>query len=292
VEIRRLEAGDLPVCSAIFNEAYAAVHREYGFEDEDDGGDDDWLFGPLQHFLQTDPDGGLIAEDQDGGVAFASTVRRDTWWFLAFLFVRPRAQGKGIGRELIQRLQPADEGMTVATMVETFQATATSLYASEGMIPAAPKYWLTARRESLRMNADPALTRTPISDRDIESLSSLDRLVLGFARPGDHLWWMRSMKGYLYRSADRVVGYAYLDGNWISPALGIDEPTLVAVFRDIIQLIDGDEVETAIFGSSRQLFGALMHAGFRIGPSKYTTVYASNKGTLPPNYVLHADWLP
>jgi len=292
VDIRRIEERDLTVCADIFNEAYAEVHRAAGFENDDDGDDEAWLLTPLQHFLETDPEGGLIAEADGDAVAFAWTVQRDTWWFLSFLFVRPHAQGQGIGHELLRQLLPRDKGMTIATMVESFQGTATSLYAGEGMIPAAPKYWLTAPRDSLRTRADSALTGTPITDEDIESLSSLDRQVLGFVRPKDHLWWMRSMKGYLYRSADRVVGYAYLDGNWISPALGIDEPTLVAVFRDTIQLVGKGDVETAVFGSSRLLFRELIRAGFRIGPSKYTTVYASNNGVMPPSYVLHADWLP
>jgi hypothetical protein len=177
-------------------------------------------------------------------------------------------------------------------MVESFQATATGLYAAEGIIPCAQKYWLIAKTESVRFSPNAGLTRTPMSEDDLERLGSLDQRILGFARPDDHRWWLQSMNGYTYRSGTDLVGYAYVDDGWISPALAVDEPTLVALFMDVAQVVHKDEVETAIFGTSRELFKTLMHSGFRIGPSKYSSVYASTGGALPSSYVLHADWLP
>jgi GNAT superfamily N-acetyltransferase len=291
VEIRRLEESHLAACVDIFNEAFNEVHRVNGFED-DVVDDDTWLLKPLRHFLWTDPEGGLVARDEHGEIAFASSVRRDAWWFLSFLFVRPRAQGQGVGHELIRRLMPQRDGLRTSTMVESFNTGAIDLYASEGMVPTVPKYWLTAPTDSIRLGKVGSLVRSDMTEENIEEIAVLDQEILGFVRRSDHRWWMRSMRGFVYRSGQRAVGYAYLDDGWIAPALAVDETTLVQLFSDVVSLVDKPEVETAFFGTSSGLFQTLMRAGFRIGPSTYTSVYASNAGAPPPSYILHSDWLP
>lgn len=293
MDIRRLEESDFPACVEIFNEAFDDVHRHYGFDEDlaEDG--DTWLLKPLQHFLRTDPDGGLVAIDEDGAVAFASTVRRDRWWFLSFLFVRPRAQQQGIGLELVRRLLPSQgSDMTIATIVESFNRVATGLYAREGMIPTAPKYWLSLPTEAAVFVEATGLTRSEMTEDASESIASLDKELLGFSRRDDHRWWMQSMRGYTYRLGERFVGYAYRDGGWIAPALAVDEPTLIALFTDLAMLVDQEEIETAVLATSRELLQALLRSGFRIGDSKYSSIYASSGGTLPANYILHSDWLP
>ena len=155
------------------------------------------------------------------------------------------------------------------------------------------KIWLIAQTNGLRFEVDGSdLARAPMEEADIEEVCSLDKRSLGFSRADDHRWWMKEMRGFTYRRGREMVGYACLDGGWISPALSTDEETLVAIFADLSVVVEKDEVETAIFGGSRVLFQALLGAGFRIGPSKYSTVYASSHGPLPANYVLHSDWLP
>jgi hypothetical protein len=92
---RHIQDSDFSACSDIFNDAFNDLHRAYGFDEDVVEEDDSWLSKPLAHFLVTDPDGGLIVADEEGEVAFASSFLRDSYWFLPFLFVRPRAQGRG-----------------------------------------------------------------------------------------------------------------------------------------------------------------------------------------------------
>src|SRR3954453_11022104 len=290
---RRIEESDLPACIDIFNEAFNDVHHAYGFDEDVVDDDDSWLAKPLRHFLHTDPDGGLIVTDEEGAVAFGSSILRDRYWFLAFLFVRPRAQGRGFGRQLLRQLLPEGNGLTRSTIVESFQATATGLYSSHRMTPCAVKYWLVAATDQLKPSAGTdVLTRKKMSEDDIDEVSSLDRSILGFSRAADHRWWMESLQGYTYTMDRRIVGYAYVDDGWISPALAVDESMLIALFVDLAQVVEKDEVETAIFGTSAKLFRALIQSGFRIGPSKYSSVSSSSEGPLPASYVQHDDWLP
>ncbi len=53
-------------------------------------------------FLGTDPAGSWVAEDADGLVGFATSVVREDVWALATFAVRPGAQGRGLGRRLLE----------------------------------------------------------------------------------------------------------------------------------------------------------------------------------------------
>ena len=61
--------------------------------------------GPA-HFLETDPGGCWVAEDDSGMVGFATSLRRELMWCLATYAVRPRLQGQGIGRRAARRRRP------------------------------------------------------------------------------------------------------------------------------------------------------------------------------------------
>jgi GNAT superfamily N-acetyltransferase len=56
----------------------------------------------LRHFARSDPGGCWLALDDDGTpVGAAVSSRREGTWGLSLLAVLPRAQGKGVGRELL-----------------------------------------------------------------------------------------------------------------------------------------------------------------------------------------------
>jgi GNAT superfamily N-acetyltransferase len=138
MKTRQLTVDDLSACQAIFNASYNELHRRHEMGTVED--DASWLPPILRHFLQTDPAGARLAMDGGTPVGFASTIRRDDYWFLSFLFVVPDRQGTGIGRQLLTELVP-DDGHDIvrATVVESFQLVSTGLYASVGMTPRAIK---------------------------------------------------------------------------------------------------------------------------------------------------------
>ena len=63
------------------------------------------------HTQATDPDRFVVAtvpgDGQERIVGFGSAVERGSLWFLSMLFVRPEAQGQGLGRALLERILPA-----------------------------------------------------------------------------------------------------------------------------------------------------------------------------------------
>jgi GNAT superfamily N-acetyltransferase len=266
----------------------------------DDAEPDDasWLTPILEHFLQTDPTGARLALDDGTPVGFASTIRRDDYWFLSLLFVLPDHQRKRIGRRLLTELIPDDEGDDVvrATVVESFQPVSTGLYASLGMTPRAIKYWLSGLRRPGTLPPLPAdLRKTQMSDADLDDVDGLDRTLLGFTRRADHRWWSEAgAQRWVYRRGGDLVAYAHVDDGYVGPALATDEETLCSVVADLVGTApEPSAVTVNICGDSGAVFRMLVDAGARIDTgSTYRLVYCSSSGPLPSSYIHHADWLP
>jgi GNAT superfamily N-acetyltransferase len=295
LEIRRARTEDIASCRDIFEESYSDLHRRFGFQD-DDPGDPDWLRPILTHFLQTDPTGTAMAVLDGEPAAFASSIRRDDYWFLSFLFVHPSRQGRGVGRSLLDELSPSESGVVRATVVESFQPVSTGLYASAGMTPRATKYWLSGVRTLGAMPTLPEdIHRAELTDADLAAVDAMDRTLLGFERRPDHTWWRASgTPSWCYRRGSDLVGYAYVDDGYIGPALATDERMLCAIVADVIRTSD-DPASSSInlSGHSGEVFRMLIDAGARIDETaRYRFMYCSNGDLLPSSYIHHADWLP
>lgn len=179
--IRPATATDLPTCAAIWREALNDyLGRLAQAEIPDD-------LAPIlrlyAHLHATDPATFLVAEAPAAGAAltaggqpaidaFVVALRRDALWFLSMLFVRPAAQGRGLGRALLRAVEPGGDasgdgaiggdgsarsaagpssqsrssglsGLTGpirsrATATDTIQPISNGLYASLGIVPRIP----------------------------------------------------------------------------------------------------------------------------------------------------------
>jgi len=293
--IETLMQDDIPACSTIFDAAYNALHRKYGFEVEDEP-DSDWLRPILTRFLATDPQRSLIARTDNEPIAFGSSFRRDDYWFLSFLFVLPSAQGQGVGRRVLEELLDREEGADRATVVESFQPVSTGLYASLGMTPRSIKYWVS---EIGRPGSLPALPddirRSEASEGGQGQIDDLDRALLGFARPVDHSWWQAAGQAcHVFRHHGELIAYAYVDDGFIGPALARDEQTLSAVVADLVRTADSPStVSINVCNDSASVLQMLINAGGRIDDKeRFRYVYCSSDGPLPSSYIHHSDWLP
>lgn len=168
--------------------------------------------------FKQDPGGLWVAEDEDEIVGSAFSWVCGELWFLAELFIAPRMQGSGIGRELLRRtLRHADQAgaKTRALITFTFNTASQGLYVRHGMFPRLPVYMLNADRKALAntgVDARVELRRAEASGSHIAALAALDTSALGVSREKHHRYLLndQATKGFLFYDGDDCFGYVYV----------------------------------------------------------------------------------
>ncbi len=281
---RPARSDDLPECALIWREALNDYLEALNLEPIPD------QLGPIgrlhAHTLSTDPDRFVVATvPADGGsriVGFGAAVERGSLWFLSMLFIRPEAQGQGLGRAILERILPAPDRIgTLATAVDSLQPISVALYSSYGIVPRMPV--LDMRGEIRRPEALPALPSGVVSipfetiaegpaggsgHRELAAtVNALDRELLGVEHPDDHRF-LRSegRQGFLYRGPDGApLGYGYAGSvGRIGPIAIRDGALLEAVVGHLADAVParGARAVWALGGAPR-LIPTLLAAGLR-----------------------------
>jgi Acetyltransferase (GNAT) family len=159
-----------------------------------------------------------IAEDGGEIVGTAFSWVCDDLWFLAELFIAPRIQGSGIGRELLRlTLRHAHQAgaKTRALITFTFNTVSQGLYIRHGMFPRLPIYMFNADRTALPNTGSEQRLKfrgAEASRSHITMLAALDNNALGISREKHHRYLLNdpTVKGFLLYEGDDCIGYAYV----------------------------------------------------------------------------------
>lgn len=134
VEIRRMTYDDVEAAGAVVQAADEAEERRAGREPEPVTEEQTARFRDgSRRFVDRDPDGAWVAVDDQGVVGMAESIRRDDFWGLSMLFVHPRAQGQGIGRQLIDKTLAYAEGARVRMIMTSEDPRALRRYSAAGL---------------------------------------------------------------------------------------------------------------------------------------------------------------
>jgi GNAT superfamily N-acetyltransferase len=156
----------------------------------------------LRYLLSTGA--GWVAESDGRLAGFGITALRGRIDWLVSLFVRPEAQGSGLGRRLLEQLWPPAPTGDRATLVDAASRPATSLYLHAGLTPRFPVLAFEGRLGS-RLGGAPAARDD--EDETRPQVAELDSAAFGSHRPDDHAFWTEN--GFAFRSLyDR-------DGVWL-----------------------------------------------------------------------------
>ena len=294
--IRAATAADLATCAAIWRESLNDyLGRLAQPEIPDELATILRLYG---HLHATDPATFLVAEtpatrartgsepETPAIDAFVVVVRRDGLWFLSMLFVRPAAQGRGVGRALLEAVAPSrangDAGpvQARATATDTAQPISNGLYASLGMVPRIPLLRLVGLPErpgafeALPPGVE-AIAFEEVADTPdglgqsalTAELDALDRHAAGFTRPADHRFVIQEGRiGFFYRDRDgRAIGYGYTsEAGRVGPIAVRDETLLGPIVGHLVHAVrPRGAFGIWVPGTADQAIVPLLRSGFR-----------------------------
>lgn len=133
-DIRPMTVADLEDVALVHHAAEEQLERQAGIEPEPwtDAASQRFLNG-MRRFVEVDPDGAWVAEDDQGVVGMAEAVRRGGFWGLSMLFVHPRGQGQGAGRQLLDKTLEYAEGANVRMIMSSEDPRALRRYSRAGL---------------------------------------------------------------------------------------------------------------------------------------------------------------
>ncbi|HYI22108.1 MAG TPA: GNAT family N-acetyltransferase [Candidatus Limnocylindrales bacterium] len=263
MDFRPILLGDVATCAEIFWAADDDLMLRAGLPPNPRN--EARLFSLFEHIVANDPERGWLAENDGQPTGFAMSVQRGDLTFLAMLFVMPKAQARGLGRELLERSMA--ESSRRAVSIFSVQPISGALYAQYGMVPLVPMYTMTGRpRVELPALAD-SLTVGPV---EAAAVDPIDLEVTGFTRQVDHAAWQAwgRVRFGLFEGGE-LAGYGYAQqAGRIGPVM-VRRPELVLPF--VGQLMK--EIEPVedwmlnVPGPAAEPFESLLKAGMRFdGP--------------------------
>ena len=286
--IRPAAEPDLATCAAIWRDALNDYLGRLGQSEIPED------FGPILrlygHLHATDPGTFLVAGRGGAGSGdpaaidgFVAVVRRDGLAFLSMLFVRPGAQGRGLGRSLLAAAMPAQDDVTWrATATDSVQPISNGLYGSLGMVPRIPLLRLVGLPERRGAFAPLPDGIEPIGFDEVPDgrdasglgrsalaaeLASLDRDAAGFDRTVDHAFHAGEGRiGFLYRDrTGRTVGYGYTsEAGRLGPVAVRDEALIGPVLGHLVHAVRPRGVFGIwVPGTAGEAVVSLLRAGFR-----------------------------
>ncbi|MFC1416754.1 GNAT family N-acetyltransferase [Streptacidiphilus cavernicola] len=208
----RDSAADADAVRELHRAAFGALERELG--EPPRPWDQDRIAGHLartRHLARTDPGGCWLAEDGGQAVGAALSLRREGLWGLALLCVLPSAQGKGVGRTLLDHALAHGHGCLRGMIVVSRDPRAARRYHAAGF-RLHPTMALTGRVDVAAL-PDPGGIPVHLGDASHRPLlDSVDRATRGAGRGPDHEALLRTTEELLVVDTLSGSGYCYRDG--------------------------------------------------------------------------------
>jgi GNAT superfamily N-acetyltransferase len=259
VNLRPTTPADLEALYAVFRAAIGDLYARHAFAPPEPPFE---VFAAQQrHLLECDGERCWVAVERDEVVAYVSAFRRGHTWFLSSLFVRPDAQGRGLGPRLLDRAW-VDGAERRLTITDAIQPVSNALYARRGLIPATPILsFAGAPRVEPPADLEPA-------EPTGRALQVLDLAAYGFDRTLDHEHWRRAGQLTVWARGGEPLAYAYVwPGRAIGPIAGTDGDAAAAALRAELGRRDGASCAVRVPGSAAAAVEVAVAAGLRVaGP--------------------------
>lgn len=256
----------------VFRAAYNELNRSRGFAELPPGPPN-----PFFAFAIAEEAAGCSVAEENGaivGVSIASC--RGPAWFLAFLFIDPACQAKGVGRRLIERaLAHGGDKAGLRTLITfAYNPVAVSLYLRYGMLPLEPLYAFEAAAADLRerlAGGSPIARETAAPGAaSAAPLAAIDGPILGMDRTRLHRFLLGAPGSicHLFRAEGAICGYAYVSASGrvgpVAAAAPLSFESVLDVALAQAAAVSRDRVSTVLAGSNAPAVAAVIGHGMRI----------------------------
>jgi len=249
----------------------------------------------IRHLLEFDPLGGVVAEEDDRIVGVGWVHPRGAVATLGPLAVDPGAQGRGIGRRLLERaVELAGKGLPQVRLVqESFNAVSLGLYLRAGFRIVAPILELELGAGTALVPPRPpagAAVR-PAAPADAARLVARDTRAFGAPRLQSIDLYLRRGRVLVAEDRGALAGYAMGIGfegvAHLGSAAADDAEVLLCLAGTVASELaaQGHRVRTMVPAADRRLVEGLMGFGFRVFRACHYMVRGGGTAP-PPNYLL------
>ena len=169
-----------------------------------------------RHFLGTDPEGSWVAEEDGAVIGMSQSFVREDYWMLSQLGTVPGRQGRGVGRQLLSLALSHGDPHSPGTIQCSRDPKAMALYTSFGFTlhPVVAAWGALPPGAVERPTDVTRLEPDQVTERELDTVTAIDRKVRGSARPADIVAMLTQPgtrlllhddQGYAVTADDRVI---------------------------------------------------------------------------------------
>ena len=273
LKYRKFKPEDRTPVYRMFRESLWDYLLQNGLASPEDENDIDEYFRQQQnlyvHLEQTASEDWVAVTGKGDLVGWARSIERDNHLQLTHFFVDPDAQGGGVGRELLDRAFPLDR-CDQRSIIATTNTRALSLYLRQDVSFQGMAFSFYGEPNMREFDSDLDIEQVDASPRTLENIVDIDSQVLGYRRPIDLEFFMNQQPAFLFRSAGRLVAYAFgCDGYSAGPAASLEPEHLPVLLHQIERSAcqsGMDSLWLTVPAAARQAVTWALSSGYKIDP--------------------------
>ena len=175
-----------------------------------------------------------IAEEPATGatLGYARSVERGGLFELAEFFVHPERQSAGVGAALLDRAFPIGRG-EVRAIIATTDLRAQARYYRSGCAARFPIAGMLGAPRAVALDPDVEIVPVTPGSPDLETVRGVEREVLEFDRGAELGWLAERREGYLYRRAERPIGFSFVSPAGCGPIAALDAPDQAPILAHV-----------------------------------------------------------
>jgi GNAT superfamily N-acetyltransferase len=271
--VRRATPDDAAACHDVLWESVTDLGRRQATPLE--GSVEDWWRSgeSLHRHLAERAAEWWLAEDPGSRrvVGYARSIERDGLVELTEFFVRPGFQSRGLGRDLLERAFPQDDGhgrRRIRSIIATADVRALARYYGVGTVARFPFFTLGGKPSSAELDSRLEPVALARGNAATAAVRDIERNVLGFARGDAEIdWLLGDREGWVYSNEGAIVGFAFVGTAGTGPLAALDPANFPAVLAHVESRAHAqglDHVEFQVPGPNETAIHHLLGRGYRL----------------------------